>query len=701
MHTSRRDFIKVLGGGAVSATLATGCNALSPAGQQPAPATATPADAAPALTTTTQPVPSVTPAATTFPTDAAPKDASAVTRQVNAALQKLLPFVDQQDFADAQRGFIATLPEIHITTESGSTAWTLKGYDFLKQSDPLPTVNPSLWRMAQLNMSNGLFQVTDRVYQVRGFDISNMTIIEGDSGLIIIDPLSTPRTAQAGLEFYRQQRGTKPVVAVIHTHSHLDHYGGVKGVTSDADVAARKVAVLAPEGFMEAAVSENVFVGAAMSRRVSYMYGLLLEHGAKGEVDVGIGKAYPVGASSLIAPTDVIRNTGDKRVIDGVQMEFQLVSGTEAPAEMSVYFPQFKALDSAEIACPLLHNILTLRGAQVRDAKKWASSLNDVIARYGDQTEVVLAQHNWPKWGQANIVTFLADQRDMYEYLHDQTLRLTNRGYTGTEIAEMLKLPASLSNKWYTRSYYGSLSHNAKAIYQKYIGWYDGNPANLNALPPVEAGKKFVEYMGGAEAAIARARSDFEKGEYRWVAQVMSHVVFADPDNVQARNLEADALEQLGYQAEASTWRNCYLVGASELRNGIPKVAATSGSANADTIRAMSVPLFFDFWGVRLNAEKADGKKIVINWTFTDSGEQYALNLGNSALTYRASWQAPNADLTLNLARSTLDAITLGQTQLAKEVSGGNVRVTGDVTKLAELLGMLDTFDLAFPVVTP
>ena len=630
----------------------------------------------------------------------APKDATLITQQANAALLAELPFADQQDFEDAQRGFIATLPEVVITAEDGRVVWTLKGYEFLQQKDPLPTVNPSLWRMAQLNMTNGLFQVTDRIFQVRGFDMSNMTIIEGDTGLILIDPLSTMETAQAALDLYYQERGQKPVVAVIYTHSHLDHYGGVKGVTSDADVAAGKVAVLAPEGFMEAAVSENVFAGNAMNRRVSYQYGLLLPHGAKGEVDVGLGKAYPTGTSTLIAPTDIISKTGETRVIDGVQMEFQMVSGTEAPAEMTIYFPQFKALDSAEIACPLLHNILTLRGAQVRDAKKWATSLNELIALYGDKTDVVLAQHNWPKWGQENVVSFLANQRDLYEYLHDQTLRLTNHGYTGTEIAEMLKLPASLDQQWYTHNYYGTLSHDVKAIYQKYIGWYDGNPANLNALPPIEAGKKFVEYMGGADVVIARAREDFKNGEYRWVAQVMSQVVFADPDNAEARNLEADALEQLGYQAEG-LWRNWYLVGAYELRNGVPQRPGSGGSANPDTIRAMSIPLFFDFWGVRLNGEKADGKKIVINWSFTDTDEQYALNLQNSALTYRADWQAPDADVTFTLARPTLDAITLGQTSFGKEVAAGTIKVEGNGQKLAELMGLLDTFDPTFAVVTP
>jgi alkyl sulfatase BDS1-like metallo-beta-lactamase superfamily hydrolase len=356
-------------------------------------------------------------------------------------------------------------------------------------------------------------------------------------------------------------------------------------------------------------------------------------------------------------------------------------------------------LDSAEIACPLLHNILTLRGAQVRDAKKWAACLNEDIALYGDRTEVLIAQHNWPHWGQENVVNYLANQRDLYEFINDQTLNLINKGYTPIEIAEAIQLPASLDMQWYTHGYYGTLSHNVKAVYQKYIGWYDGNPANLNPLTPVDAAKKFVAYMDGAQAIIDKARQDFAKGEYRWVAQVLNQVVFAEPDNAEARYLEADALEQLGYQAESGIWRNIYLTGAWELRNGFPTAFGTGGAA--DTITAMTVPLFFDYWGVRLNAAKADGKTIILNWSFTDTGEQYALNLSNCALTYRAGWQAPNADATFTLARSTLDGITLGQTTFEKEVSTENITVDGNASKLAELLGMLDTFDPFFSIVTP
>ncbi|MCX6089613.1 MAG: MBL fold metallo-hydrolase [Candidatus Atribacteria bacterium] len=630
-----------------------------------------------------------------------PGPAQPATIQYNAELAKILPFADQEAFQDAQRGFITSLPDMTIKTETGMPVWTLKGFEFLQGKEPPPSVNPSLWRMAQLNMNNGLFKVTDRVYQVRGFDMSNMTIIEGDSGLILIDPLSTVETSRAGLNLYFQQFGQKPVVAVIYTHSHIDHYGGVKGVVSTEDVKSARVSILAPEGFLAAAVSENVYAGTAMSRRAGYQYGILLPRGEFGQVDNGLGKSFPTGTITLIPPTDIIGKTGESRTIDGVEIQFQMVSGTEAPAEMTLYFPQFKVLDAAEIACPLLHNILTLRGAQVRDAKKWATSLNEDIALYGDKTEILIAQHHWPCWGRENVVAFLANQRDLYEFINDQTLNLINQGYTPIEISETIQLPASLSQQWYTHGYYGSLSHDVKAVYQKYLGWYDGNPANLNPLTPVEAARKFVDYMGGTQAIITKAREDFQKGEYRWVAQVLNQVVFAEPDNTEARFLEADALAQLGYQAEAGTWRNIYLVGAWELRNGIIMGKDTGASASPDTIRAMTMPLFFDYMGVRLNAAKANGKKIILNWNFTDTGEQYTLNLSNCALTYLADWQAPNADATVTLSRAVLDALILLETTIEKELSAGQIKVEGKGMKFAELLGMLDTFSLNFPIVTP
>ena len=629
----------------------------------------------------------------------APKDAQPATLQANVAVLKELDFTDREDFEDAQRGLIAPPTANVIEDADGHVVWNLDVYDFLKKEEAPATVNPSLWRQARINMTAGLFKVLDHVYQVRGLDMSNMTIVEGEKGVILIDPLVTAETARAGFDLYRRHRGERPVDAVIYTHSHVDHFGGVRGVVDDADVKAGKIKILAPERFLEAAISENVTAGTAMGRRSGYWYGLVLPRGARGQVDGGLGKAVSTGHVTLIAPTDIITKTGEKRTVDGVEMVFHLAPDTEAPAEMMVYFPQFKVFNSAELACHTLHNVLTLRGAQVRDAAKWSRYLNEAIDVYGNQTEALIAQHHWPRWGHDRCIQFLKDQRDMYQYVHDQTLRLANEGYTMTEIGPMLQLPPSLARKWYARGYYGTVNHDAKAVYQKYLGWYDMNPANLNPLPPVESSKKYVEYMGGAKAVMARAREDFKKGEYRWVAQAMNHVVFADPDNQEARNLQADALEQLGYQAEAATWRNNYLTAAYELRKGVPALLGTI--ASPDVLTALTIPMVFDYMGVRLNGPRADGKVIVLNWNFTDIKEKYVLNLENSALTYRPGRQAPDADATFTLARATFDAVTLGATTFEKEIAAGTIKVEGDGRKFGELMGLMDTFKGDFNIVTP
>ena len=627
----------------------------------------------------------------------APKDAQPATKQANAAVLNELDFSDRQDFDDAQRGLIAPPTEAIIKAADGHVVWDLDAYSFLKKEEAPATVNPSLWRQARINLVAGLFKVVDRVYQVRGLDLSNMTIIEGDKGVILIDPLITAEAARAGLDLYYQHRDKRPVVAVIYTHSHVDHFGGVKGVVNEADVKAGKVSILAPERFLEAAISENVTAGTAMGRRSSYWYGVVLPRGERGQVDAGLGKATSIGSVTLIPPTDTITKTGEQRLIDGVKMVFHMTPDTEAPAEMMIWFPQFKVFNSAELACHTLHNVLTLRGAQVRDAAKWSRYLNEAIDAYGEQTEVLIAQHHWPRWGRDRSIKFLKDQRDMYKYVHDQTLRLANEGYTMTEIGPMLTLPPSLARQWYARGYYGTVNHDAKAVYQKYIGWYDMNPANLNPLPPVESARKYVEYMGGAQAVMARARKDFRKGEYRWVAQAMNNVVFADPDNQEARQLQADTLEQLGYQAEAATWRNNYLTAAYELRKGVPSLPAT---ASTDVLTALTIPMIFDFMGVRLNGPRADGKVIVINWNFTDVKAKYALSLENSALTYMDR-QAPKADATITLTRAAFDAITLGKTTFEKEIGAGRIKVEGDGRKLGELFGLMDTFKGDFNIVTP
>lgn len=447
-------------------------------------------------------------AAITFASDLNPeaaKDAEPATLHANAAVLEELDTSNREDFEEAQRGLIAAPADAVIKDDSGKEVWNLQAYDFLRREEAPGTVNPSLWRLARLNMNAGLFKVVERIYQVRGLDLSNMTIVESDNGVILIDPLISKETARAALDLYYLHRGERPVVAVIYTHSHVDHFGGVKGVVDEADVKAGKVRVLAPERFMEAAVSENVTAGIAMFRRSEYWYGPLLPKGERGQVDAGLGKTVSSGSLTLIAPTDTIATTGEKRVADGVEMVFQMAPDTEAPAEMTIWFPQFKVFDSAELACHTLHNVLTLRGAQVRDASKWSHYLNEAITMYGNQVQVLIAQHHWPRWGQDRAIKFLKDQRDMYKYTHDQTLRLANEGYTMAEIGPMLRLPPGLARQWYARGYYGTINHDAKAVYQKYLGWYDMNPANLNPLPPVESAEKYVEYMGGAKMVIARA----------------------------------------------------------------------------------------------------------------------------------------------------------------------------------------------------
>lgn len=627
------------------------------------------------------------------------KDAEPASRAINDSFLKTLPFNDRADFEDAKRGFVATLPDGVIPGIGDKPAWDTKPYEFLKSDQVPPTVNPSLWRQAQLNAINGLFKVTERVYQVRGLDLANLTIIEGDSGLILIDPLLSNETAKAALDLYLKNRPAKPVVAVIYSHSHADHFGGAKGVISEEDAKQGKEKVLAPDGFMEHAVAENVIAGNAMARRAQYQFGSALPVGEKAQIDTGLGKALSKGTISLIPPNDLIRQSYETRTIDGVEIEFHLVPGSEAPSEMLMYFPQFKLLNMAEDTTHNMHNLYTLRGAEIRDGRLWSRYIGEAIERYGDKTDIVIAQHHWPMWGNERIVAFLKKQRDLYKFIHDQTVRLLNHGLTPTEIAEQLKLPPSLASEWSARGYYGTLSHNAKAVYQFYLGWYDGNPADLNPLPRAEEAKKQVEYMGGADAVLKRAREDFKAGQYRWVASVLSQVVFADPANKDARNLGADALEQLGYQSEAATWRNAYLLGALELRNGLGQQAPST--ANADLLKGVSIDLAFDFLGVRLNAPKAEGKKIVINWTFTDLNETYVMNLENSALTHRSGKLDPNADASVTLTRAALDAITLKQRSFLGSVLTGDVSVGGNPLKLRELFGMLDEFSPGFEIVEP
>jgi alkyl sulfatase BDS1-like metallo-beta-lactamase superfamily hydrolase len=628
------------------------------------------------------------------------REAEPATRAANDAFAASLPYADNKDFEDAKRGLVATIPDGFIAGSGARPVWNMKSFGFEQAETPPATVNPSLWRQARLNAIHGLFNVVDRVYQVRGYDISNMTIIEGESGIIVIDPLLAREAAAAAIELYYQNRPKKPIVAVIYTHSHVDHFGGVKGIVDEADVRSGKVKIFAPDHFMDFAVSENIIAGNAMSRRSWFQFGTVLPPGERSKVDAGLGKQVAAGSVSLIPPTDLIARDYETRIVDGVKIEFHLVPGTEAPAEMIMYFPQFRVLDAAEIATHNMHNLYTIRGAEVRDARVWSAYLGEALDRWGDDTDVLIAQHHWPMWGADRVKDFLAKQRDLYKFIHDQTVRLFNHGYLPAEIAETLKLPPSLAKEWYNRGYYGTLSHNTKAVYQRYLGWYDANPANLSPLPPVEQARKTIEYMGGPDAVLARAREDFKAGNYRWVASVANNLVFADPGNKEARNLGADALEQLGYQAEAGTWRNAYLTGAMELRGGVAKAGGVS-TLSPDLIRGVTLDLLFDFLAVRLNADKAEGKKLSINWAFSDVNEKIALNLENSALTHISGKLPSSADASFTLTRATLDQVLLKQRTFIDAVKAGDVQVEGQPSKLGELLSMLDDFTPDFPILEP
>lgn len=631
---------------------------------------------------------------------AGPKEATATTKAANEKLLKQLHFADESDFADARRGLIAE-GLTTIKDAKGRAVWDLSSFSFLEGNGAAPdTVHPGLWRQARLNLIRGLFKVTDRVYQVRGYDLSNIAFIEGDTGYIVIDPLVSSETAKAALDLVTEHVGKKPVVAVIYSHSHVDHFGGSLGVTTEADVLAGKVRVIASEGFREHALSENVMAGNAMTRRSTYLYGTVLPISPKGNVDDGIGKGISTGRVTVLVPTEYVTATGQELTIDGVKIVFQLTKGSEAPTEMNFYFPQFKALCMADNCLHTMHNLYTPRGAEIRDAKAWSGFLQETVELFGDKTEVMFAGHHWPRWTPARITDMLKKQRDLYKYIHDQTLRLANQGFTAVEIAEQLQLPDELTRDWHLRGSYGTLNHNVKAVYQKYLGWFDGNPATLHPLPPSQSSKKYVEFMGGAAAVIEKAQAAFEKGEYRWVAEVVNHVVFAEPDNREARELQSDALEQLGYQSESASWRNFYLAGARELRDGIKKVPIPQGR-NADMIPVMTIEMIFDFMSIRLNGTKARGKKFVFNWNFTDTKEQYVLALENCALTTQVGKQAPGADVTVTLSRATLDEMLGGGTNFVTIVAAGRVKLQGETRKLVEFFTLLDEFDIWFNIVTP
>jgi alkyl sulfatase BDS1-like metallo-beta-lactamase superfamily hydrolase len=633
-------------------------------------------------------------------TNEVPKDASASVIAQHAATLKALPFLDTRDFEEASHGFLGTLENARITSAQGRVVWSLEPYGFLSEEKAPPTVDPSLWRQSRLNMNHGLFEVVPGVYQVRGLDIANMTLIEGERGVIVVDTLTSIEGARAAMELYFQHRGKRTVAAVIFTHTHTDHWGGARGVLDDAAPAGGKIPIIAPNLFMEHAVSENIIAGPAMLRRAQYQFGPFLARGSRGQVDCGLGKSMAAGSVALLRPSDLIMATGDKRTIDGLEFEFQMAPNSEAPAEMHFFVPRYKLLNLAENCTHNFHNLLPFRGADVRDALAWSKYLGEALRMWGGKADAMCGQHHWPVWGAARIDTMIRQQRDLYKFAHDQTIRLMNHGLTATEIAETIKLPASLDGAWHARGYYGHIRHNVKAIYQKYLGWYDANPVHLDPLPPVESGKKYVEYMGGAEAILARAARDFAKGEFRFVAQAVSHLVFADPDNQAARALLADTFEQLGYLVESATWRNAYLFGAQELRQGMPK-APPRPPMPRETLAALRTEQLWDVLGVRLNGPKAEGKHIVFNWRFTDTHETFVLTLENCALTFIAGAQAATADASFTLARGVLDEVIAKQTTFPEAVTSGKIKFTGDPMRLGELMALMDEFPRMFEIVEP
>jgi alkyl sulfatase BDS1-like metallo-beta-lactamase superfamily hydrolase len=626
------------------------------------------------------------------------KPATSHTKARNATVT--IP-TDAGDFERVSRGFIAAHPTGHIVDPSGRTVINVNNYDFLAVGSPTPeTVNPSLWRHAQLNHHHGLFEVRKDVYQVRGYDISNITFIRGNTGWLVIDPLTTEQTARDSYELVTAQLGFLPVIAVIYTHSHTDHFGGVLGVTTQEEVDAGRCIIIAPEHFMHETVGENVIAGPAMGRRALYQFGPMLPAGPTGHLDCGLGNSIPIGGPGLIAPTHDITFTGEEMVVDGIRIIFQLTPESEAPAEMNFFFPDLNALCMAENCNHTMHNLIPIRGALVRNAMNWSKYINEAMELFGAHTEVLFTSHHWPRWGNEDLMGFLTNQRDLYKWMHDQTMRWANHGLVATEIAETLTLPEEFLANDHTRGYYGDLVHNAKAVYQRYLSWYDGNPANLKKYPPVEAGKRYVELAGGADALLTKAQVAFDAGDYRWVAELVNHLVFADPTNQAARDLQADTLEQLGYQAESATFRNAYLNGAQELRMGPPKLAGGNGRARG-LLRAMSVEQVFDTIAVRLKSEEVGGQKLFINWTFTDLDEKWVLGLSNRTLHHVKGRHESAAAVTVTLKRMTLIDIVTQATTFMDQINEGNIQIDGDASALLTIFGSLDAFTPGFLIVEP
>ena len=641
------------------------------------------------------------------------KDASSYTVEINSALYSLLDFEDTSEYENATRGLIDAPEVLELTDGSGNVIWSQEAYAFLEDYEKVPdTVNPSLWENTRNNHAYGLFEVTEGIYQVRGYDMANLTVIEGDTGWIVFDPLMSVECTQAAMQLVEKNLGQRPVKAVIISHSHVDHYGGIKGIMTNDDAADKnlsieqqlasgKIPIIVPEGFTEHAVAENVYAGKAMARRANYQYGVLLEAGVTGKLAMGIGIGQSTGTVSFIAPTYEIAQTGETLTIDGVELEFQLTPGTEAPAEMNTWLPQFNALWVAENCTGTLHNLYTLRGAQVRDGAAWAKYITEAVSRYGDRAEVAFQAHNWPHWGNETVNEYLVNTAAVYKFINDQTLTYINQGYTSDEISNMIELPDALAKNWYTRQYYGTVAHNSKAVYQKYMGWYDANPVNLNPLSPTESARKWVEYLGDTDEVLRMAKADYDAGEYRWVAEVTNTIVFADPENEAAWLLCADALEQLGYQAESGPWRNAYLTAALELRHGNSSASAVQATTNGDIQKEMTAVMAFEYMGILLDKQAFADQNFTINFILPNTGEQHMLQIKNGVLLIYEDTLGEDADVSVTCPKNALLYLLQGNADAFGQVA--NIDGDAELLKLfASNLNALSSIGFSgFNIVEP
>jgi len=623
---------------------------------------------------------------------------SQFTIELQNGLRKSLPFEDRRDFEEARKGFIAAPPYRQIMAEAGHVAWDIGKYDFLlEEGKDFDSIHPSLQRVAILNMNYGLFEVVPGIYQVRGYDLANISFIKGKTGWIVFDPLTAKETAAAALKFINEQLGERPVVAVVYSHSHADHFGGVRGVVDEKDVQSGKIKIIAPIGFMDHAVAENVYAGNAMNRRLFYQYGVLLPKSPFGHVDQAIGKGTAAGNLGLIPPNVIIKKDIEELTVDGVRMVFQNTPGTEAPAEMNTYFPDLKAFWAAENICATIHNIYTLRGALVRDALEWSKQINKALYLFGREAEVMFASHSWPRWGNDRIQEVMRAQRDTYAHLNNGVLHLANQGVTINQVHNVYQVPGSLQRQWAVRSYHGSVEHNSRAVINRYLGYWDGNPTTLIPLSPEDSAPLYVEMMGGAEKIIAKGRELYEQGKYRHAQEILNKLVYAEPGNQEAKDLLADVFEQIGYQNESTSVRHSFLAAALELRSGIPE-GASPKSSGPDMIKAMTTGLWLDFLGVRLDSKKADGKQFKINLSTPDNGEKFVVELSNATLTNIEGFQADNADLTITINRSDLEKTMMGAVSFDDQIAAGKAKLKGNREPYDQLKTLLVHFDLGFEI---